>query len=104
MNCLKVDQAGDGMALKEPSMASSSTSGVMTGGGAASMSAATTSASASASASVSGGGGRNIRSWSSSHVDSVGESTHSKNSLVCKAAWGLSLSMGHGLDRSDPTR
>ena len=73
MNCLKVDQGGggDGMAaLKEPSMASSS--GVMTG--AASMSAA--------SVSVGGGGGRNIRSWSSSHVDSVGESTHSKNSLV----------------------
>ena len=72
MNCLKVDQGGggDGMAaLKEPSMASSS--GVMTG--AASMSAASVSV---------GGGGRNIRSWSSSHVDSVGESTHSKNSLV----------------------
>ena len=75
MNCLKVDQGGgggDGMAaLKEPSMASSS--GVMTG--AASMTATMTSASVS-------GGGRNIRSWSSSHVDSVGESTHSKNSLV----------------------
>ncbi len=26
--------------------------------------------------------GRHTRSWSSSHVDSVGESTHSKNSLV----------------------
>ena len=80
MNCLKVDH-GDGMALKEPSMVSSS-SGVMTGGtGAASMSVTTTPSAASVSGAAAG---RNIRSWSSSHVDSVGESTHSKNSMVRK--------------------
>ena len=70
MNCLKVDpHQGDRTALEDPSMMSSSTA-------TASMSMTPSSVSGN------GGNGRNIRSWSSSHVDSVGESTHSKNSLV----------------------
>ena len=69
MNCLKVDQGDGGMALKEPSVAGSS-SGVMT---------MTTGGATSAAASMAS---RNNRSWSTSHVDSVGESTHSEKIMV----------------------